>query len=61
MPFQPLFICASTVVPQVFSNVGQKGQVSGPFDSHGQTALVLGTSSRSTARLDLTSIGEKAA
>ena len=45
----------------MFSNVGQKGQVSGPLDSHGQTPLVLSTGSRPTARLDLASIGEKAA
>ena len=33
----------------------------GPFDSHGQTPLVLGTGPRPTARLDLAPIGEKAA
>jgi hypothetical protein len=54
-------IYASTVAPKVFSNVGQKSQVPGPLDSHGQTSLVLGTGSCPTARLDLASIGEKAA
>jgi hypothetical protein len=54
-------IYASTVAPKVFSNVGQKGQVPGPLDSHGQTPLVLGTGSCPTARPDLASIGEKAA
>lgn len=61
MPCQPLLSRALAVVPKVFSNVGQKGQVPGPLDSYGQTPLVLGTGSRPAARLDLAPIGEKAA
>lgn len=61
MPCSTALACALVVAPKVFSNVGQKGQVPGPLDSHGQTSLVLGTGSRPTARLDLASIAEKAA
>lgn len=61
MPCSTALICALSVTPKMFSNVGQKGQVSGPLDSHGQTPLVLSTGSRPTARLDLALIGDKAA
>jgi len=61
MPCSAALICALAIAPKVFSNVGQKGQVPGPLDSHSQTTLVLGASSRPTARLDLASIGEKTA
>jgi hypothetical protein len=60
MPCSTALICA-LAVPKMCSNVGQKGQVSGPLDSHGQTPLVLSTGSRPTARLDLALIGDKAA
>jgi hypothetical protein len=61
MPCSTALICALAVTANVFSTVGQKGQVPGPLDSHSQTTLVLGASSRPTARLDLASIGDKAA
>ncbi len=61
MPCSTALICALSVTPKMFSNVGQKGQVPGPLDSHGQTPLVLGTGSRPTARLDLALIADKAA
>lgn len=61
MPCSTALYLPSTVAPKVFSNVGQKGQVPSSLDGHRQTSLVFGTGSCPTARLDLASIGEKAA
>jgi hypothetical protein len=60
MPWSATVINVLAVAPKVLSSIGQKGQVSGTFDSYGQSPLVLCTGSRLTPRLDFPSIGEKA-
>jgi hypothetical protein len=61
MPCPLLLPNALAVAPKVLSSIGQKGQVPGPLDRHGQTPLMPGASSRSAAGGDLAPISDKAA